>query len=523
MKHTNDIVFGKRAYGFFIVESEQVSYDNLTREDAIKILKKLTKKNNRNITVSKAIKDADVEECKCIINTLNLPTYLHSSTICTKESSNFINEVNDKENSVVDSITNKIDNKSVESGKSGTYRDITIDEKTITLPCKFSEIEEFILGLDENDSIDVTDIIYPTKEKVYEIEADGDVIVEFIVINDTDKNILLKDATVYMFSCSYDLTSRVSFFKDIHLIERKNSIINKIGEETIVKDGYYCWNYEEIPDKGEDDRDLDNFSIFFDNNHAIDISVDCSCLFYKNIEKTRPLAVWDKKSYISEPKNVCLKVTRTVTITLAIIMGLYLFVSGVTSLMLPEHSKIKHMKEGYTVKELINLRDKLLEEDAKETYTFYYDYLNLYNSLLKYAKENDLTYCDRIYSGNKINFTTFITMPYDYPKIFKQDLSYEKVTKKVTRMEYEIKVVTDEGILGTQFLYDKIDNCIYNISVPDMLSDDYVYTIYYDKTDTSTKKFNGATYVYYNTACISRDEIVNQDNKKISIEQYLSH
>lgn len=181
--------------------------------------------------------------------------------------------------------------------------------------------------------------------------------------------------------------------------------------------------------------------------------------------------------------------------------------------------KYEYLDNGITAIEVRNII-KSQENTSNDTLCSYgYQVDDLAIELNKYIKENNLLPYDVIYTGYKGSMNLFKVM-FSFKDMFNTDLKFEKKTEIIERNASELKVIVAE--FGSEYkgryeisyyLYDKIDKCLYNIDVHDSanmlneLSDDYTYTIYFQKDNTEIKQDSENTYVLYKKASISRKEL----------------
>lgn len=180
--------------------------------------------------------------------------------------------------------------------------------------------------------------------------------------------------------------------------------------------------------------------------------------------------------------------------------------------------KYEYLDNGITAIEVRNII-KSQENTSNDTLCSYgYQVDDLAIELNKYIKENNLLPYDVIYTGYKGSMNLFKVM-FSFKDMFNTDLKFEKKTEIIERNASELKVIVAEGseykgrYKISYYLYDKIDKCLYNIDVHDSanmsneLSDDYTYTIYFQKDNTEIKQDSENTYVLYKKASISRKEL----------------
>lgn len=196
---------------------------------------------------------------------------------------------------------------------------------------------------------------------------------------------------------------------------------------------------------------------------------------------------------------------------------LSIFIIAGSLLITCPFKKYEYLDNGITAIEVRNIINQ--ENTSDDTLCSYgYQIDDLAIELNKYIKENNLLPYDVIYTGYKGSMNLFKVM-FSFKDMFNTDLKFEKKTEIIERNASELKVIVAEGseykgrYKISYYLYDKIDKCLYNIDVHDSanmlneLSDDYTYTIYFQKDNTEIKQDSENTYVLYKKASISRKEL----------------
>ena len=196
---------------------------------------------------------------------------------------------------------------------------------------------------------------------------------------------------------------------------------------------------------------------------------------------------------------------------------LSIFIIAGSLLITCPFKKYEYLDNGITAIEVRNIINQ--ENTSDDTLCSYgYQIDDLAIELNKYIKENNLLPYDVIYTGYKGSMNLFKVM-FSFKDMFNTDLKFEKKTEIIKRNASELKVIVAEGseyrgrYKISYYLYDKIDKCLYNIDVHDSanmlneLSDDYTYTIYFQKDNTEIKQDSENTYVLYKKASISRKEL----------------
>lgn len=219
------------------------------------------------------------------------------------------------------------------------------------------------------------------------------------------------------------------------------------------------------------------------------------------------------ESDIETNENVCKK---TIFPNIAFLI-LSIFIIAWSLLITCPFKKYEYLDNGITAIEVRNIINQ--ENTSDDTLCSYgYQIDDLAIELNKYIKENNLLPYDVIYTGYKGSMNLFKVM-FSFKDMFNTDLKFEKKTEIIERNASELKVIVAEGseykgrYKISYYLYDKIDKCLYNIDVHDSanmlneLSDDYTYTIYFQKDNTEIKQDSGNTYVLYKKASISRKEL----------------
>lgn len=201
-----------------------------------------------------------------------------------------------------------------------------------------------------------------------------------------------------------------------------------------------------------------------------------------------------------------------------LILSIFVIAGSMLLLITRPLKKYKYLDNGITAIEVRNII-KSQENASNDTPCSYgYQVDDLAIELNKYIKENNLLPYDVIYTGYKGNTNLFKVM-FSFKDMFNTDLKFEKKTEIVERNASELKIIVAEGNGDTgrykisYYLYDKVNKCLYNIDVHEStnmlneLSDDYTYTIYFQKDNTEIKQNSGKDYVFYKKASISRKEL----------------
>lgn len=220
------------------------------------------------------------------------------------------------------------------------------------------------------------------------------------------------------------------------------------------------------------------------------------------------------ESDIETNENVC---KETIFPKYIAFLILSIFIIAGSLLITCPFKKYEYLNNGITAIEVRNIINQ--ENTSDDTLCSYgYQIDDLAIELNKYIKENNLLPYDVIYTGYKGSMNLFKVM-FSFKDMFNTDLKFEKKTEIIERNASELKVIVAEGseykgrYKISYYLYDKIDKCLYNIDVHDSanmlneLSDDYTYTIYFQKDNTEIKQDSGNTYVLYKKASISRKEL----------------
>lgn len=221
------------------------------------------------------------------------------------------------------------------------------------------------------------------------------------------------------------------------------------------------------------------------------------------------------ESDIETNENVC---KETIFPKYIAFLILSIFIIAGSLLITCPFKKYEYLDNGITAIEVRNIINQ--ENTSDDTLCSYgYQIDDLAIELNKYIKENNLLPYDVIYTGYKGSMNLFKVM-FSFKDMFNTDLKFEKKTEIIERNASELKVIVAE--FGSEYkgryeisyyLYDKIDKCLYNIDVHDSanmlneLSDDYTYTIYFQKDNTEIKQDSKNTYVLYKKASISRKEL----------------
>lgn len=220
------------------------------------------------------------------------------------------------------------------------------------------------------------------------------------------------------------------------------------------------------------------------------------------------------ESDIETNENVC---KETIFPKYIAFLILSIFIIAGSLLITCPFKKYEYLDNGITA---IEVRNIINQENTSDDIPYSYGYQidDLAIELNKYIKENNLLPYDVIYTGYKGSMNLFKVM-FSFKDMFNTDLKFEKKTEIIERNASELKVIVAEGseykgrYKISYYLYDKIDKCLYNIDVHDSanmlneLSDDYTYTIYFQKDNTEIKQDSGNTYVLYKKASISRKEL----------------
>lgn len=220
------------------------------------------------------------------------------------------------------------------------------------------------------------------------------------------------------------------------------------------------------------------------------------------------------ESDIETNENVC---KETIFPKYIAFLILSIFIIAGSLLITCPFKKYEYLDNGITAIEVRNIINQ--ENTSDDTLCSYgYQIEDLAIELNKYIKENNLLPYDVIYTGYKGSMNLFKVM-FSFKDMFNTDLKFEKKTEIIERNASELKVIVAEGseykgrYKISYYLYDKIDKCLYNIDVHDSanmlneLSDDYTYTIYFQKDNTEIKQDSENTYVLYKKASISRKEL----------------
>ena len=220
------------------------------------------------------------------------------------------------------------------------------------------------------------------------------------------------------------------------------------------------------------------------------------------------------ESDIETNENVC---KETIFPKYIAFLILSIFIIAGSLLITCPFKKYEYLDNGITAIEVRNIINQ--ENTSDDTLCSYgYQIDDLAIELNKYIKENNLLPYDVIYTGYKGSMNLFKVM-FSFKDMFNTDLKFEKKTEIIERNASELKVIVAEGseykgrYKISYYLYDKIDKCLYNIDVHDSanmlneLSDDYTYTIYFQKDNTEIKQDSENTYVLYKKASISRKEL----------------
>lgn len=203
-----------------------------------------------------------------------------------------------------------------------------------------------------------------------------------------------------------------------------------------------------------------------------------------------------------------------------LILSIFVIAGSILLLITRPLKKYKYLDNGITAIEVRNIikNQDNASNDTPCSYDGYgYQVYDLAIELNKYIKENNLLPYDVIYTGYKGNTNLFKVM-FSFKDMFNTDLKFEKKTEIVERNASELKIIVAEGseyrgrYKISYYLYDKVNKCLYNIDVHEStnmlneLSDDYTYTIYFQKDNTEIKQNSGKDYVFYKKASISRKE-----------------
>lgn len=204
-----------------------------------------------------------------------------------------------------------------------------------------------------------------------------------------------------------------------------------------------------------------------------------------------------------------------------LILSIFVIAGSILLLITRPLKKYKYLDNGITAIEVRNIikNQDNASNDTPCSYDGYgYQVYDLAIELNKYIKENNLLPYDVIYTGYKGNTNLFKVM-FSFKDMFNTDLKFEKKTEIVERNASELKIIVAEGseyrgrYKISYYLYDKVNKCLYNIDVHEStnmlneLSDDYTYTIYFQRDNTEIKQNSGKDYVFYKKASISRKEL----------------
>lgn len=204
-----------------------------------------------------------------------------------------------------------------------------------------------------------------------------------------------------------------------------------------------------------------------------------------------------------------------------LILSIFVIAGSILLLITRPLKKYKYLDNGITaieVRNIIKSQDNASNDTPCNYDGYGYQVNDLAIELNKYIKENNLLPYDVIYTGYKGNTNLFKVM-FSFKDMFNTDLKFEKKTEIVERNASELKIIVAEGseyrgrYKISYYLYDKVNKCLYNIDAHEStnmlneLSDDYTYTIYFQKDNTEIKQNSGKDYVFYKKASISRKKL----------------